>query len=134
MTCIENLYTWGHPFMTSTRRGKGSGQCGRMWTGEGVRRMQRSTQRIQKFTRFIFENRIFFMKSLKIGHQKFWQIKYRNFAGQKPKIREISEKRDHFFGRHVDVHKRGGVRLMWTHVDRGRSGVKNPIFVWTSTS
>jgi len=61
-------------------------------------------------------------------------MKYRKFAGRigLPTIRKIFEKRSHFFGRHVDVHKgKGGVRLMWMHVDRGR-GVKNPIFVWTS--
>src|SRR6218665_4205397 len=26
---------WGHPFMTSTQRGRGSGSGGRMWTGGG---------------------------------------------------------------------------------------------------
>jgi len=43
----------------------------------------------------------------------------RNFASLIPKIRKISEKRGHFVGQHVDVHKGEGVGLMWTHVDRG---------------
>ena len=30
-----NYCIWGHPFMTSTRRGGGSGSGGRMWTGRG---------------------------------------------------------------------------------------------------
>ena len=31
---------------------------------------------------------------------------------------------------HVAVHKEEGVRLIWTHVDRG--GGQNPDFLWTS--
>ena len=31
----SNEKVGGHPFMTSTRRGRGSGSGGRMWTGEG---------------------------------------------------------------------------------------------------
>jgi len=36
----------GHPFMTSTWRGEGSGSGGRMWTG-GSRPMCTSTQKIK---------------------------------------------------------------------------------------
>jgi len=35
-SCLEYvLLAMGHPFMTSTRRGRGSGSGGRIWTGEG---------------------------------------------------------------------------------------------------
>src|SRR6218665_101546 len=65
-----------------------------MWThvegGKRVRLMWTSKQRIKKFTRFTF------IKRLKNGHQKFWQMKYRKFAGQISKIREISEIRGLF--------------------------------------
>jgi len=36
---------WGHPFMASTRRGRGSGSGGRMWTGSSP--MWTSTQKIK---------------------------------------------------------------------------------------
>src|SRR6218665_1157794 len=59
------------------------------------------------------------MKRLKEGHQKFSQMKYRKFAGRIPKIRKISEKRGHFFGRNVDVHKGRGLQA---HLDACRQG------------
>src|SRR6218665_1353452 len=31
----DDTQLWGHPFMTSTRRGRWSGSPGRIWTGEG---------------------------------------------------------------------------------------------------
>src|SRR6218665_1196950 len=38
----------GHPFMTSPRRGRGSGSDGRMWTGRGQAPCgRRSTQKIK---------------------------------------------------------------------------------------
>src|SRR6218665_714741 len=50
-------------------------------------------------------------------------MKYRKFAGRIPKnLRNFREKRS-FFGRHVDVQKGEGVRLLWMHVDLG-GGVK----------
>src|SRR6218665_2280122 len=38
---------WGHPFMTSTRRGEGSGSGGCMWMEEGGCPMWTSTQKIK---------------------------------------------------------------------------------------
>jgi len=76
------------------------------------------------------ENRIFYEKTKK-DHQKFWQMKYRKFAGQIPKSREISEKRGNFFGRHVDVHYGRVGQAQVDAYGQGR-GVKTPIFLWTS--
>jgi len=56
--------------------------------------------------------RIFLMTRLKKDHQKFWQMKYKEFTGRTSKIRKIFEKRGNFFRRHVDVHKGERVRLM----------------------
>src|SRR6218665_1573181 len=94
-----------------------------MWTG--VRRMWTSTQRIKKFTRFTCENRIFYEKT-KIGHQKSWQMKYRKFAGQVPKIRKISEKRGNFSdGMRTSTSGRRGQ----AHMDRGRGSQKPDVRV-----
>src|SRR6218665_1582842 len=32
---VALVWIWGHPFMTSTRRGRRAGSGGRMWTGGG---------------------------------------------------------------------------------------------------
>src|SRR6218665_4165131 len=96
--------------MTSTQRGKGV-RC--MWT---------STQR----TNDLLVKREFFNEKTKKSHQKFWQMKYRKFARQILKIRKTFEKRGHFFGRHVDVHKGE-----WSG-SSGQGRGQNPIFVWTS--
>jgi len=56
----------GHPFMTSTRRGSGSG--GRMWTGRGSSPMWTSTQKIKIRVHWL------------LLKQRSWYIFYQNFS------------------------------------------------------
>ena len=68
----------------------------------------------------------FFMKRLWKSHKKFRQMKYRKFARQIPKIREISEKRGNFSdSMWTSTRGRGG----HAHVDRG-SGRSKTRFSW----
>jgi len=80
--------------------------------GRGRSGVCRRPHRELKNLRFTCENKNFFMKRLKKV--------IRNFSGRIPKIWKISKKRG-LFSDSMWMSRRGrGVRLMWTHVDRGR--------------
>jgi len=84
------------------------------------------TQRIKNL-RFTCETIIFYEKT-KIGHQKFWQM-IENLPAGYLKSKKFPTK-GVIFRTACGRPQKEGVRLMRTHVDKGRG--QNPMFVWTS--
>ena len=108
------------------------------WThvdgGRGSSPMRTSTQKIKNRVHccllLMQRNWCLFFQNFVFRRNKKWKISYRRISALGPE--------DHCTSRfkramciscrpHVDVHKVKGVRLMWTHVDRGKGG-QNPDF------